>query len=321
MIDKITRTPGMDAGPSQKVLVITGATGAGKTDVAIRIAERLNSEVISADSRQIYRFMDIGTAKPTASDLRRVKHHFIDELSPDTDFNAGDFGKKGREVIADILASGKTPVVAGGSGLYIRALIDGFFDGPSADSSVRESLYLRLEKEGPLALHDELMKVDPASALRMLPSNTRRVIRALEVHILTGMPISQLQKSKIGGNFTPLFAGLDWERKKLYRRIDRRVDLMIERGLVDEAANLIRMGYSPTLNALQTVGYKEAFIYLDKKIDLPGMIDLIKRNSRRYAKRQLTWFRADGRIRWFTIDDEDEIPALSGAIMNCFGLL
>jgi tRNA dimethylallyltransferase len=305
----------------RNVLVIVGATASGKTPVSLLIAKRINGEILSADSRQIYRMMDIGTAKPTSDELKSVTHHFIDKLLPDQNFNAGEFGKQGRLIIDEIFSKGKMPLVVGGSGLYIRALIDGFFDGPSADSSIREELYHRLKVEGAEILLEELRQIDPVSASRMIPTNTRRIVRALEVFKTTGLPISEMHKFKIDINFNPVFVGLNWNRKKLYERINKRVELMMQSGLIDEVKMLQEKGYTSTLNALQTVGYKEVFDHLNNKIDYNRMVELIKQNSRRYAKRQLTWFRHDERIRWFDIDDDKIFPEIADKIINHFRVL
>lgn len=304
---------------SRRVLVLAGPTASGKTSVSLMIAPRLKAEILSADSRQIYRFMEIGTARPTDADMKSVRHYFVDELSPDQDFNAGNFGKAGRTIIDGLFRRGKTPLIVGGSGLYIRALVDGFFEGPSADPELRKRLYRRITLPGgPEVLLKELRAVDPESASRMLPSNTRRIVRALEVYELTGVPISALQKEKIETGFSPVFVGLMWDRAQLYRRIDDRVDSMIHRGLIGEVRALRRMGYGASLNSLQTTGYQETFQYLDGVISRERMIELIKRNTRRYAKRQLTWFRQDSRIRWFPVGDEGQFPELAQRIVGHF---
>lgn len=288
----------------KRVLVISGPTAAGKTSVAILTARELGGEIVSADARQIYKYMDIGTAKPSRSEQKSVRHHFVDLLTPDQSFNAGEFQKLGREAIGEIFQRGKVPVVAGGSGLYLRALIDGFFEGPPADSAVRGLLTKRLEQEGPEVLLEELRGVDPEAAEKMLPSNTRRIIRALEVHALTGVRISELQRTRMPEKLDAVMVGLNWERKLLYKRIEARVDNMIREGLVDEVRALLKEGYSPDLNALQTVGYAEVIAHLNGEISYARMIELIKQNSRRYAKRQMTWFRKEERIEWFDVKDE-----------------
>jgi tRNA dimethylallyltransferase len=302
------------------VLCIIGPTASGKTSLALLIARKLNGEIISADSRQVYQYLDIGTAKPTKQQRRQVKHHFVDELDPNEAFNAGEFGRKGRKIIDSLFRREKVPIVVGGSGLYVRSLIDGFFEGPSADNDVREGLYKRLHEDGAGRLLEELRKVDPVSASSMLVSNTRRIVRALEVFELTGMPISKLQGEKIKIDFIPLMIGLKWDRKMLYERINRRVDAMLESGFLNEVRRLLDLGYSETTNSLQTVGYKEAMSYRQGKIDYNTMAELIKRNTRRFAKRQLTWFRADNRIHWLPIADEKELTSIAQGIMERFRL-
>jgi tRNA dimethylallyltransferase len=302
----------------RKVLVLVGPTASGKTPISLRIAQQLNAEIISADSRQIYKFLDIGTAKPSLEDREKVKHYFVDELTPEQEFNAGEFGKRGREIIDDIFRRNNVPLVVGGSGLYVQSLIDGFFDGPSKDDELRQQLYARLHHDGAEVLLEELRAVDAESASKMLPSNTRRIVRALEVYKLTGVPISHWQNHKVKIHFVPVFVGLEWERKLLYERINRRVDWMIDQGLIDEVKRLHSRGYSPDLNALQTVGYKEVFDYFNQKISYEHMKELIKQNSRRYAKRQLTWFRADKRIRWFEVNSETDLLEVAKKISDYF---
>ncbi len=300
------------------VLVLVGPTASGKTPVSLLLARQLNAEIISADSRQVYRHMDIGTAKPSAEELALVPHHFVNELSPDREFNAGEFGKRGREVIDDIFSRKKIPLVVGGSGLYVQSLVDGFFEGPPADKTLRKTLAERLKAEGAGALLTDLKRVDPVAASGMLPSNERRIIRALEVYHLTGIPFSKLQESRIEIRFTPRFAGLQWERKALYERINERVDRMVEQGLLDEVRGLQRLGYSSTLNSLQTVGYKEAIENIHGNITHERMVELIKQNTRRFAKRQLTWFRRDDRIRWFGMNGEKDFPEVVDWICRFF---
>ncbi len=262
--------------------------------------------------------MDIGTAKPSAADRRRVKHHFVDFLPPDSEFNAGEFGREGRRTIEAIFRRHKVPLVVGGSGLYIQGLVDGFFDGPSADRSVRDELYRRAGSEGPEKLLEELRHVDPVSASAMIPSNIRRIVRALEVYRLTGLPLSKLKEETPERNFVPVFAGLEWDRARLYERINRRVEKMFADGLVEEVRGIENAGYSSDLNALQTVGYREVVNHLRGQISYEAALELVKRNSRRYAKRQLTWFRRDRRIRWFHVGAEDEYPRLAEDICSYF---
>jgi tRNA dimethylallyltransferase len=303
---------------SKRVLVLVGPTASGKTPVSLLIAKQLNAEILSADSRQLYKLLDIGTAKVSREEREAVKHYFVDELMPDEKFHAAEFGKRGREIIDDIFQRDKVPFVVGGSGLYIQALIDGFFEGPPADDVLREELESRIKEEGSNSLLEELRTFDPDAAEKMLPSHTRRIIRAHEVYRLTGIPISKMQETRIEINFTPVFVGLRWDRAKLYQGINRRVDRMLEAGLVDEVKRLRASGYSPRDNALNTVGYKEVFQYLDGDITYERAVELIKQNSRRYAKRQLTWFRADERIRWFDADGVEDFEDVAGLICRHF---
>jgi tRNA dimethylallyltransferase len=287
------------------VFVLVGPTASGKTVLSLQLARLIDGEILSADSRQVYRYMDIGTAKPAREEREAVIHHFIDVFSPDEEFNAGDFGNRGREVIGQVIQRGKVPLVVGGSGLYVTSLVDGFFEGPGADWEFRESLEHRV-RDGRIAdLIEDLRRVDPDSAARADPTKPRRIIRALEVYHLTGIPLSQHhERGKVEIRFRSFRVGLLWPRDILYRRIDARCDRMVADGLVDEAADLQRRGYGPALNALNTVGYREAFAFLRGAIDRGEMVTLFKRNSRRYAKRQMTWFRRDPRIDWVAMDED-----------------
>jgi tRNA dimethylallyltransferase len=284
------------------VIVLVGPTASGKTSVSLSLARLLNAEIISADSRQVYKYLNIGTAKPTVAERRDIPHHFIDEIPPDRDFNAGEFGDKGREVIDVIFSRGRVPVVVGGSGLYVQSLIDGFFEGPGADWEYRGILEEKIQKGRAADLLNELRRVDPVSASRIDPSKPRRIVRALEVHHTTGKPLSELQREgKVAINFTPLLFGLEWERAALYERINTRCEEMLRSGLLEEIRRLEEMGYGPSLNTLRTVGYAEGFAYQRGEISYEEMVRLFKQNSRRYAKRQMTWFRRDERIHWIAI--------------------
>ncbi|RPI05921.1 MAG: tRNA (adenosine(37)-N6)-dimethylallyltransferase MiaA [Ignavibacteriae bacterium] len=289
------------------VLAIVGPTASGKTTLSILLAEKLGGEIISADSRQIYRYLDIGTAKPSRQDLKRVDHHFINILSPDQNYNAGEYGLHARAKIGELLQRHRQPILVGGSGLYVRAVIDGFFDGPGKNQEVREQLESEARTLGIDELYDRLKNVDPVSAAKMDATKVRRVIRALEVYSITGKTISELHT---GQDIKPLFGvsqfGLAWERKTLYHRIEQRVDEMIRNGLIEEVHGLIQKGYSRSANALNTVGYREAFDFIDGKISEEEMIRLIKQNTRHFAKRQLTWFRADKRIKWIPVDEQTD---------------
>jgi len=304
---------------NQFVLVIVGPTASGKTALSIHLAEELGGEIISADSRQIYRYLDIGTAKPTPEELKRITHHFISILNPDEYYNAGEYGTQARKKIEELLKQNKQPILVGGSGLYVRAVIDGFFDGPGKNMEIREQLETEAHTLGPEKLFERLKKVDPISAAKMDSTKVRRVIRALEVYYATGRPISDLHSvQEIKIPFEAVQFGLEWERKALYHRIERRVDEMIEKGLIEEVRGLLVKGYSRGVNALNTVGYKEVFDFLDGKITEDEMIQLIKQNTRHFAKRQLTWFRADKRIRWISVTDETNWSVIAELIKKEF---
>lgn len=287
----------------RKVIVIVGPTCSGKTKVGISLAEKLHTEIISADSRQIYKYLNIGTAKPSKEELLRIKHHFIDFLELDENYNVSKFESDSLRVVESLLDNRKIPVVVGGSGLYIKALVDGIFDSVESDTEYRERLHEQREKFGNEFIFEELKKIDSESSSRMLPQNWKRVMRALEVFHLTGQPISKYQtdyKRQIDVKF--ILFGLNWNRANLYTNIEHRVDEMIEKGLVDEVNNILDRGYSKDINALNTVGYKEIISFLENEITLEYAIELIKRNTRRYAKRQMTWFRKTDGINWIECD-------------------
>ena len=303
----------------RKVLFILGPTAIGKTSISVEIAKQIDSEIISADSRQIYKYFNIGTAKPSEENLLEVKHWFIDELEPDEDFSAGQFGELARERVDDILSRKKTPIVVGGSGLYVRALKDGLHEGDVKDDRVREALRKRLDEEGAEDLYDDLKKIDPVGAAKIHENDVQRILRLMEVYLVAGKPLNELQK-KISppANFESFMFGLIMPREKLYERINRRVDEMIENGLIAEVANIRVKGYLPSLNSLNTVGYKEVFQYFDGSLSFDEMVDKIKMDSRRYAKRQLTWFKADDKIEWFDVSTDKEKEKVIEKIVSQF---
>jgi len=304
---------------NKRVLAIVGPTASGKTALAILLAEKLHGEIISADSRQIYKFLNIGTAKPTSEDLHRVPHHFIDILDPDQEYNAAEYGHQARGKIDELLKQGIQPIIVGGSGLYVRAVIDGFFNGPGKNSEIREQLEEGAKRNGPEMLFEKLKRIDPVSAAKMDASKVRRVVRALEVYYTSGKTISDLHSTQeTRAPFEVLQYALEWERKTLYGRINRRVYEMIEKGLVEEVRELKTRGYLPGMNALNTVGCKETFDFIDGKLTKEEMVRLIKQNSRRFAKRQLTWFRADKRIRWISVNEETDWCEIAEMIQEEF---
>ncbi len=286
---------------SGKVLVILGPTGVGKTKVSLEVADKINGEIISADSRQIFRFMDIGTAKPGSEERRRIVHHLVDRVNPDEKFTASDFAEEATKIIRDLIAEGKSPLVVGGTGLYIRALTKGFFKGPGEEIKIRERLKRLAREKGKAFLHEKLSQVDPESADRIHPNNLIRVIRALEVHEMTGIPISQLQKEGEydKGEFAFVKIGLGLDRAKLYQNIEKRVDQMMDQGFQEEVKRLEDLGYSQNLAPLKTLGYKELISYLEGDSSLPEAVEMIKKKTRNYAKRQLTWFRKEEHTAWF----------------------
>jgi len=303
------------------VVLIVGPTCSGKTYLSLKLAQLIPAEIISADSRQIYKLLHIGTAKPSRNQLEKVPHHLIDILDPSENYDASLFEKDAEKVIEEIFKKNKTPIVVGGSGLYIKALIDGIFDTADKDEEYRLELHQKRKEFGNEFLYEELKKIDPKSAAKMLPQNWKRVMRALEVFHTTGEQIwKHHQKQSTEKEKKYLFSqfGLNWERKTLYENIDKRVDEMIENGFVDEVKNVLSKGYDKNLNSLNTVGYKEIIQYLEKEISLERAIELVKRNTRHYAKRQMTWFKKDERIQWFEVYDFYEIDQAADKIIKSF---
>lgn len=286
----------------RRLVVIVGPTGAGKTQLAIRLAERTGGEVVSADSQQVYAGMDIGTGKVTAAERARVPHHVVDVIRPDEDMTAQRFVELADRAIADVFARDKHVIVCGGTGLYVRALLLGLFEGPPASPELRAELVEVARRDGTPALHAELARVDPVAAARIERNDQKRIIRALEVFRLTGEPMSAHQARhdhrSAPQRYEARLIGLQPEREALYRTIDRRVESMIEAGLETEVAALRDQGYRPPLRSQQAIGYAELHDAADGRVDRPRAIELIKRNSRHYARRQLSWYRADRTIAW-----------------------
>ena len=288
------------------LIVVGGPTASGKTALAIELAKALDGEIVSADSMQIYKYMDIGTAKPTTDELKECPHHLIGFREPDCDFSVADYTELAHKTIADITARGKVAIMCGGTGLYINSVVnDVDFGEYENDYELRKSLYELAKKDGAGVLLDMLAEFDPVSAKRLHPNNVKRIIRAIEFYKVSGVPISEHQertKLKESRYDATMFL-INHNREVLYDRINRRVDIMISDGLVDEVRSIMNMGYSRDLNSMQGIGYKEMIAYLEGEISLADAIDMIKQNSRRYAKRQLTWFRRDGRINMLSPDD------------------
>jgi tRNA dimethylallyltransferase len=302
-----------------KVVVILGPTGVGKSEVAIDAALGVDGEVINADSQLVYRHMDIGTAKPSLAARKAVPHHLIDIVDPDEDFNAARYRELALAAIGDITTRAKKPIVCGGSGLYLRALLQGIFVGPGKDKTIRERLEGEADAIGLGALHARLREIDAEAALRIHPNDRHRIVRALEVHELTGRTISTWQKEHGFQEraFDVLKIGLNRQRKALYDLIDRRTDEMMKAGLVGEVERLLEQGYGLDLPPLQSIGYKQIGLYLRGEVTLEEAVALIKRDSHHLAKRQLTWFRADQDIRWYDMDsDRGQILSEVGEFLN-----
>jgi tRNA dimethylallyltransferase len=283
-----------------KIVVICGPTAGGKSAVALELASEFGAEVINADSMQVYTYMDIGTAKPSPEERKLVRHHLIDILYPDEEFSAALFREAAQQAIADVEARGRTAMVVGGTGLYIKALTSGLIRGGEVDPAIRARLRAEAQGQGREGLYRRLQTVDPVTAARLHPHDTYRVIRALEVYERTGSPISAMRQRHQfqEGPYQVLTIGLLRGREELYQRIDARVDEMITRGLKQEVQRLLDRGYSPRLKTMQSLGYKQMVAHLQGEHDLAEAVRLMKRDTRRYAKRQLTWFKADPQIHW-----------------------
>ncbi|HEU5292769.1 MAG TPA: tRNA (adenosine(37)-N6)-dimethylallyltransferase MiaA [Cyclobacteriaceae bacterium] len=296
---------------AKTLLVIVGPTAVGKTGLALQLAEHFKTEIISADSRQIYKELTIGTAKPTQAELARVPHHFIDSHAIKEDYDANRFGEEALALINRLFERHDYLIVCGGSGLYIKALLEGFDDIPEVADEVRDQLIEDFENKGLLWLQNRMRELDPEHFKTLDQKNPVRLMRALEVKIFTGKSISTFQTSKRKQlPFKVVKIGLEVDRAELYKRIDDRMDSMIQLGLFDEAQRLYPY---KDQNALQTVGYREIFDYLDGQYDKDEAVRLLKRNSRRYAKRQLTWFKRDEEIAWFRPGQTKEIMNLIAA--------
>jgi tRNA dimethylallyltransferase len=295
-----------------KVLVILGPTGVGKTQVSLKLADILQGEIISFDSRQIYQFMDIGTAKPTKEERERIPHHLIDVVPPDRKFSAADYGKRAREIITRIIQRGKQPIAVGGSGLYLKALLRGFFPGPPANQDIRERLKREAQASGEFSLFERLRKVDRRASERIHPHDLVRIIRALEVYELTGKPISECQQKGPYESFPTDFVkiGLLLDRKVLYDRINQRVEEMMAQGLLEEVKSLKEKWDVSESKVFKTVGYREILLHLNGDLDLSEAIEKIKLNTRHYAKRQMTWFRNDPEITWLNAADRNLIKII-----------
>lgn len=302
----------MDKIPVYCPVYLVGPTAVGKTAVSLALAPRLNAEIVVADSMQVYRGLDMGTAKPTAEERSQVQHHLLDVVDPGTPFDAHQYLTLAQEAFPAIQKRSKNILVVGGTGLYVKALVDGLFKGPMRNDVVRAHFEEETQSLGLPSLYERLKKIDPKAALKIDPQNKRRIIRALEVYELTGLPISHFQIQWDTPQKEACLIGLYRERSDLYKRIDHRVEIMFTSGLVDEVQTLLSMGLEKHDVVMQAIGYKEVIYYLRRKCTLEEAKESVKRATRHFAKRQMTWFRKDSRIRWVSIEETEE-PALTSS--------
>lgn len=303
------------------VVAIVGPTAVGKTELGIEIAKKLNGEIISGDSVQVYKGMNIGSAKVTTKEMQGIAHHLLDIKNPDEDYTAADFKVQVASLVEEITSRRRMPIIVGGSGLYIQAaLYDYNFPDIKKDEEVTERLEQEVETSGMEGVFERLKQVDPEQAEKIHPNNIRRVIRALEIYETTGKTKSAWEKEQtFESPYNVIFIGLEMERERLYERINYRVDLMMEQGLIDEVQTLYNQGYKNT-NAMRAIGYKELIPYLEGKDALEDAIETLKRNSRRYAKRQYTWFRNKLDISWYSVTLENKKEIFSMIIQKIAGL-
>ena len=301
-----------------KIIVICGPTGVGKTAVGIRIAQTFGGEIISADSMQVYRYMNIGTAKPTPEERKKVAHHLIDVVDPDESFNAATYSQLSREILFRLHDEGDIPFIVGGTGLYIRALIHGLFRSTPPDPEIRLGLKEEAEKSGLGILYERLMNLDPEAAKRIHSNDAFRIIRALETYELTGKRIStHHQAHRFSENpFEVLKIGLIENRDLLYQRINIRVDKMLEQGFLKEVEGLLERGFSPQLKSMQSIGYRHMIQFMEGNVSWEETIRMMKRDTRRYAKRQLTWFQADSTVIWKSAVNLTEIEQMVTNFLN-----
>ncbi|MGL4571961.1 MAG: tRNA (adenosine(37)-N6)-dimethylallyltransferase MiaA [Clostridium sp.] len=299
---------------NNNILVIAGPTAVGKTELSIRLANKLNGEIISADSMQIYRYMDIGSAKIKSEEMDGITHHLIDIVDPNEPFSVADYKKLGEKSINDILRRGKLPIIVGGTGLYINALTCNMdFTDAESDYEYRTELESLADKFGNSYIHNMLKSIDEESYIKIHENNRKRVIRALEVYKMTGKPFSSFDAGNdfYNSDYNVHYYVLNMDRTNLYSRINKRVDIMIDSGLEEECIKLKQMGYNSSMQSMQGIGYKEMLYYLDNKLSLDECIEMIKKGSRNYAKRQLTWFRRDPRANFLNKDNLSDATIIS----------
>ncbi len=296
-----------------KLIAIVGPTASGKTRLSVELAKELGGEIISFDSMQIYRGMDIGTAKPTMEERQGIVHHMLDIADPREDYSVSRFVEEADKLLQELLSQEKNVILVGGTGLYIDSLMKGLEFAPLPESGVRQELTRIAQEQGIDVLMDKLRAVDPESAERIHPSNQKRVIRALEIYLESGKTMTQhnLETQERPPKYEPLWIGLDHvNREALYARINRRVDLMVEQGLLEELQGLLAQGIPENATSMQAIGYKELLGYIRGECSLEQAKELLKQSSRRYAKRQRTWFRRNPKIHWFLLEDEPNFEAL-----------
>ena len=301
-----------------KLLIIVGPTAVGKTDTSIELAKHLNGEIISADSMQIYKYMNIGTAKPTISEMQGIPHHLINVVEPNEVFTAADFQKQAEKTIAKVISRNKLPIIAGGTGLYINSIIyDMDFTSTVSNWPLRKKLQEDAAKYGNDYIHNELKKIDVGAASRIHKNNVKRVIRAIEIFHESGEKIKDFQKDlKLNNKYDFTLIGLTRDRQELYDRINQRVDIMIKDGLINEVSNLLNNGYDENLISFKGLGYKEIISYIKYDISLDETIEVLKRDTRRYAKRQLTWFKRLEDIQWYNLSQYDSKENLISHIIK-----
>lgn len=303
------------------IIVICGPTGIGKTSAGIETAEAFGGEIISTDSMQVYKYMDIGTAKPTLQERERIFHHMIDIIEPDEDFSAAKFASTADQIIKQLRKREIIPFLVGGTGLYLKALIKGLFNPGTSPADTRNRLKYEAETDGAEFLYKRLLTSDREAADKIHPNDTFRIIRALEVYETTGMTISEHHKKHAfsGNRFNVLKIGLTTEREDLYKRIEKRIDLMVEAGFAEEVKRLLDMNYPAGLKSMQSIGYRHMIEYLTGRISLDETVKTLKQDTRRFAKRQMTWFNADPEIIWVKPDQIDDIKRLVGSFLRSTG--
>lgn len=299
------------------VPIITGPTAVGKTATAIELAQKLDGEIISIDSRQVYRGLDVGTAKPTLRQLKEIPHHLIDILDPAEKISAGAYRELALKTVSGIRARGRLPIFVGGSGMYIKTVIEGIFEESLTDEAVRQKIRAELEAQGAAALYNRLVDIDPELAVKTHLNDIKRITRALEIYAITGKPPSEhYRNQKSEPPFPYRIFVLTMERQQLYERINERVDRMIADGLVDEVRRLLAAGLRGDLDALLTLGYQEVVAYFDGQCTHDEMVENIKRNTRRYAKRQLTWFRNQLKAKWIEVSEAAPLTTVFEQILT-----